>query len=181
MKGKIIFEEQQMFRYSWSYWLLVTCTAPIAIGGLFGIYQQIILGQPLGDKPLNDTGLIIGTSLTLILVIGLILLFHFMVLKVYVDHSQINYSFFPFVRKTKSIGKSDIEKLEVRKYNPIWEYGGWGYRTRLGNGEAMNVKGNKGLQIKFKDGKKLLLGTQKSEELEEAVNTLQKNWRNQHG
>ena len=35
--------------------------------------------------------------------------------------------------------------------------GGWGWRYSIRNGRAFNISGNKGLQIIFKDGKKLLL------------------------
>jgi hypothetical protein len=36
----------------------------------------------------------------------------------------------------------------------------------MGKGKAFNVSGNKGLQLEFNDGRKLLIGTSKPEELE---------------
>ena len=64
-----------------------------------------------------------------------------------------------------------MEKCYVRIYSPIKEYGGWGYRTSLGKkkGSAFNVKGNKGIQIEFKTGKKLLVGTQKESEATQVI------------
>ena len=37
----------------------------------------------------------------------------------------------------------------------------------MGKGKAFNIKGNMGLQLQFKDGKKLLIGTQKEEEIKQ--------------
>jgi hypothetical protein len=46
----------------------------------------------------------------------------------------------------------------------LWEYGGWGIRYSW-NGIAYNTKGNMGLQIVMNTGKRILIGTQKPEEL----------------
>ena len=43
------------------------------------------------------------------------------------------------------------------------QHGGWG--IRYGKGERVyTIKGNKGIRIRFIDGKKIMLGTQKSDE-----------------
>jgi len=39
----------------------------------------------------------------------------------------------------------------------------------FGKGRALNMSGNMGLQLELKDGKKLLIGTQKFEELEQLL------------
>jgi len=58
----------------------------------------------------------------------------------------------------------------VRKYSPIGEYGGWGYRVAgKRSGVAYNISGNMGIQIELKNGKKILLGTRKPEEAKEAL------------
>jgi hypothetical protein len=50
------------------------------------------------------------------------------------------------------------------------EYGGWGYRVGgKKSGIAFNVSGNMGVQIELKNGKKILLGTRKPKEAEEAL------------
>lgn len=50
---------------------------------------------------------------------------------------------------------------EIRKYNAIRDYGGWGVKRKLRWGRAYNVSGNIGLQIYLNNGKKVLFGTQK--------------------
>ncbi|MDQ1088364.1 hypothetical protein [Siphonobacter sp. SORGH_AS_1065] len=53
------------------------------------------------------------------------------------------------------------------------EYGGWGLRLGLfGKGIAFNVSGNKGLQLEFIDHKKLLIGTNKPEELTKVLSEI---------
>jgi len=58
----------------------------------------------------------------------------------------------------------------VRKYKPLLEYGGYGIRG-FGNNRALNISGNTGLQLVFKDGRKLLIGTKKGHEMIEMLNS----------
>jgi hypothetical protein len=59
-----------------------------------------------------------------------------------------------------------LESISVRSYNPLREFGGWGYRSWGGKkGNAWNISGNQGLQLQFKSGKELLIGTQQPEAL----------------
>ena len=60
----------------------------------------------------------------------------------------------------------------MRKYSPLREFGGWGYRVGPG-GKAFNMQGNMGLQLEMMGGEKLLIGTRKPEELAAWV----ENWR----
>ena len=45
------------------------------------------------------------------------------------------------------------------------------------NGNTINVMENKGIQLKFKNGKKLLIGTQKPEDAQIVINRYFKNER----
>jgi hypothetical protein len=89
--------------------------------------------------------------------------------------------------KYKQFAWEDIENAYPRKYNPILEYGGWGYRAGWGvnlgtkirvgigsksgfrKGTAYNMRGNIGLQLELKNGKKVLIGTQRGAEIEEIL------------
>ena len=66
-----------------------------------------------------------------------------------------------------------ISKVYVRKYSPLADYGGWGLRFSMsGQGKAYNVSGNVGLQLEFSNGKKLLIGTRKPDELSSVLNEM---------
>jgi len=80
--------------------------------------------------------------------------------------------YFPFHFNFKRFAADDLSEYYARKYRPIWEYGGWGIRCSFGKGKAYNVSGNKGLQLVFKNGKRLLIGSQRAEELEEAIRSI---------
>ncbi len=63
-----------------------------------------------------------------------------------------------------------IEKAYIRKYDAFSEYGGYGVKNRLwfkfkDKAYLLNDK-NRGLQLEFKNGKKLLFSSNKIEELE---------------
>jgi hypothetical protein len=82
----------------------------------------------------------------------------------------ISYKYFPFQRKLKLLNWINIDKVYINKYDALGDYGGFGVRSRLWfkfNDKAyiLNDK-NKGLQIEFKNGKKLLFSSNKIAELE---------------
>jgi hypothetical protein len=87
-------------------------------------------------------------------------------LKLYtrIDAEGVHFRMTPFHFKEQVIYWDEIDQIHVRKYSPILEYGGWGIRVGLRNGRAYNVRGNYGIQIVKKNGKRLLLGTQKPDE-----------------
>jgi hypothetical protein len=71
------------------------------------------------------------------------------------------------------IAWNQLESCSVRTYSPLGEYGGWGIKYGLGGaGKVYNVRGNQGLQLVFKDGSRLLIGTQKPLELQEIVDKM---------
>ncbi|WNJ19994.1 hypothetical protein [Pontibacter sp. G13] len=93
-------------------------------------------------------------------------------LRTEISKEGIAVQFFPFhLLKVKEYSWEDIELAEVIEYKPIAEYGGWGYRVGS-NGLAYSVSGNKGLQLSFKNGRKLLIGTRNPVELAEAIEHL---------
>jgi hypothetical protein len=73
----------------------------------------------------------------------------------------------PFVRRV--IALSDIERVEARKYNPLKEYGGWGIKGWSKTKMAYNVSGNRGAELTLTDGRRVMLGSQRAEELAAAI------------
>lgn len=176
MKGHLLFEEQQKFTFTWSWWVMLLVSVPFIGGILYAFYYQLILGKTWGDKPLSDSGLILTGMIMLVLMVGVIVLFQMITLRVWIDERTLHYSFYPFVG-TRTLEKGELKELTVRKYHPILDYGGWGYRMRWRRGKAFTVSGRWGLQLEFPSGKKLLLGTQKPKELGAAILQLKTNWR----
>ena len=73
----------------------------------------------------------------------------------------------PFVKRNYSF--NEIETYKVIDYGFV---GGWGIRYTMKYGTVYNTKGTKGLFIKLKDGKTMVVGTQKPEELQRIIKQL---------
>lgn len=92
------------------------------------------------------------------------------VLTLKINQEGISYRYFPFTIKPKVFNWLDIDKAYIRKYDAFSEYGGYGIKTRLwfklkDKAYILNDK-NKGLQLEFRNGKKLLFSSNKIDELE---------------
>ncbi|MCZ2102651.1 MAG: hypothetical protein LC107_14070 [Chitinophagales bacterium] len=162
-----LFEERQRFTQWWLWVLLTAVNLPF----LYGIFQQIIMGVPFGDKPMSDKGLLLTGGLLWLVVI----LFFSLKLETRIYEDRIEVRFFPLQLKTNVYYWDDIASAELRTYAPLKEYGGWGLRCSFcGYGKALNVSGNQGLQLVFKDGKKLLIGTGKQEVLAYVLEQIKK-------
>jgi len=158
------FKEIQRYRQIW-VWIIII--GVLALCG-WGFYQQIILGKPWGTTPVSDTALI----LLLLIPIGILILFLTTRLETEINESGIYYQFLPFHFKRYKIDWTTVDKAYVRKYKPVAEYGGWGIRFWFGHGRAYNISGNQGLQLEFKNGRRLLIGTQKPIEIEQLLQQL---------
>ena len=165
MNQLLLFSETQKFKQWWIWLLLLGLNGTI----LFGIYQQLFLDQQFGNKPMSDVSLIV-TGIFISLLTIVFLLFK---LETHIKEDGIYVRFFPIHISFRFYTWESISKLEVREYKPISEFGGWGLRG-FGKNRALNISGNIGLQIEFKDGKKLLIGTTKSDELSDVIHRMKK-------
>ena len=95
-----------------------------------------------------------------IISITLILFFLISYLYYEIDEDKIQYKFIPFIIKPRVIPFSEIDSITICNYSPLSDYGGWGLR-RNGTARAYTTKGNKGILIYLKNGKNILIGTQK--------------------
>ena len=161
------FHEQQQFRQPWVWLLLLIIT--IGLSGMFthGIYTQLYLGQAWGDRPMSDTALVVSATLSTLITAGLALLFYKLKLVTLVDPEGIHIRFFPLSNRT--IPFDNIISCKARTYKPIREYGGWGIRFSR-KGRAYNVSGDRGVQLELTKGMPVLIGSQKAEQLADAIN-----------
>ena len=162
------FHEEQQFRQPWVWLLLLVIT--VCVIGMFahGIYTQLYLGQVWGDRPMTNTALVISAAFSSLISAGLTLLFYKLKLITEVGPDGIHIRFFPLTRR--KISFDSITSCKARTYRPIREYGGWGIRFSR-KGKAYNVSGNRGVQLEFKEGRPLLIGSQRAEELAEVINS----------
>lgn len=166
MKSKLLFEEEQSFVGTWMFYLVIGISI-LALGGTsWSIWKSDVATE--GIIALIISGIVCGL---------IIVFFVFSKLETTIDQDAIYYRYPPFIYKEKKLTKADVTEMNVRKYRPIQEYGGWGYRIRMGKGRALSVAGKVGLQIVMSNNKALLIGTQKPEEMEHAIKRLKEKWR----
>ncbi|HAS42086.1 MAG TPA: hypothetical protein DCS93_16515 [Microscillaceae bacterium] len=128
----------------------------LSLGSAGLLFRQLLLNDQ------NTTSLIIYV-VTLIIILGLLWFFLATTLTTRLTREGITIYYPPLV-KEKYFAWSDASKVYTRHYKPLGEFGGWGFRNN-GKSLAYNVSGNFGLQLEFKEGKNILVGSQKQEEL----------------
>ncbi|KQT16121.1 hypothetical protein ASG31_14215 [Chryseobacterium sp. Leaf404] len=152
MKENPEFYEIQRFR-QWWLWLIIF----FVLG--FSAYNSYENAEYF-----SRTELIISTAVPVVI----FFLFFIIKLETKIDHLGIRVRLFPFHLQFKYFPWKNIDKAFIRQYSPLMDYGGWGLRIiSFGRGKAYNISGNMGLQLVFKDGKKLLIGTQKAVEMKQ--------------
>lgn len=164
----MIFSETQRFRQPW-LWVLLGLIWSVTTGIFcYGVIMQIVRHHPFGSSPMSDTGLIVTSILTFVLLTAILALFRSARLTTRIDKQGIHYRFFPFHRKERLISREQISDVRIVSYHPMRQFGGWGIRY-IKNGVACIVAGRKGMEITMTGGKRLIIGTQKPEVLEAAL------------
>ena len=149
-----VFNETQWF----NQWFMQLINYGMIAFLLYCLYMWFIAKSAVGNVMETD---VTGQIVVIVAVVFSVLLLLSFKLKTKIDEVGIHYKFLPIHRNFKIIRWDEMESCEVRTYNAITEYGGWGFKGGFGKGTAFNVKGNIGIQIVLKSGKRILIGTQK--------------------
>lgn len=103
--------------------------------------------------------------------LGLGLLFNLLCLRTRVTDQEAIVTFgilVPFYQRR--IALTEIASVESVTYSPLPEYGGWGIRG-WGKDTALNARGNRGVRLILRDGRRILIGSQRPDELAAALHT----------
>ncbi|RMG78816.1 MAG: hypothetical protein D6714_17395 [Bacteroidetes bacterium] len=146
------YREEQRFTQWWLWAILIG----IGILPVYALIKQIGLGHPVGDHPMTNLGLVLFA----LFVLGFVVLFYKMRLITEIDDREIRIRFIPF--STRVFRWEDIESAEIVDYGFV---GGWGIRYGSKYGVVYNMSGRIGLAIRTKSGKKMVVGTQRPDEL----------------
>ncbi|MFD2202723.1 hypothetical protein [Shivajiella indica] len=146
--GNYVFKETQRFTQPW-IWVLII--------GIIGVMIYALYSQPLLGWEIIFPILVVGFVVTLLLNLQL---------KTRIDNKGLSFSFFPIIG-TRNYSFDQIEKLELIEYNSLLKFGGWGIRYNF-DMWAYNIRGKHGLIVTLKN-KKFLIGTQKPNEMQKAI------------
>jgi hypothetical protein len=146
------FREVQKFN-QWWMWLIYLVILAIPI---FAMYQHWETGAVLGDQVMSDEGLLVFFLFSLLFVV-----FNLIVrMETELNSEGIHLRFRPFLKR--EFRWDEVREAEVIRYGFV---GGWGIRLWTRYGTVYNVSGAMGLVIRLKNGKRLVIGTKKSEEM----------------
>ena len=165
-KNSPIFREVQKF----SSWVFVFISSIL----VFSIVLVAVIAK-LETAKGNSSPPLLPHIVAIAVPLAALVLFLLTRLETEVRRDGLHVRFFPFHIRFKKFTADDLKEYYTRRYSPLAEYGGWGIRYGLfGVGKAYNAKGNLGVQLIFKNGKRLLIGSQKPDELVQAISSLMK-------
>ncbi len=144
-----LFKETQYFR-QWWLWISIL---PVTLFSMVSVW--------VFRDPKDPLWLLILINLILL---ALLALFFWVRLKTEITDESLTITYFPLLRRQKTVAWKDVDKAMVIKYHPIRDYGGWGVKYGP-KGKVYNVSGNMGLMLELKNGKKMMLGTRRPEDL----------------
>lgn len=161
------FKETQRFKRWWVWAALIAVNAIF----VYAIVQQLFFDKPFGNTPMPDTRLLAIAFIPLSLFVFVISI----KLDTSINSEGIRYRFYPFQLKETFIEWEELSDAYMRTYNSFYEYGGWGIRVGSGkSNKAINTSAssNTGLQLEFKNGNRLLIGSAKPGEISAILNLL---------
>ena len=158
MESGVLFVEQQRFGRGWCL-LLLPVFMVLAVAAAMG----------WGGAP-PSVAEALAWGLPLAVLLAVLVLFVIMRLHLQVRTDGVHVRYVPFHRTYRHYPWHQVAAAHVRRYSPVAEFGGWGLRFGwAGKGRAYTVSGDRGLQLEFTDGSRLLIGTQRPKELAEVL------------
>lgn len=170
-RSSLIFAETQRFDQPWLRWTLRGVILLFAAQSL----AVLVLVEP--DPPRVSAGayggLVAASFVALVFTLLVSWLLRASRLETVVRKGEIVVRFVPFHASDRLYPVDSIVSAEIVTYEPLREYGGWGIRRGFGErGWAYNVRGDQGLRLVLEDGRRVLIGTQRPQELDEAIRQL---------
>jgi len=150
-----LFREVQRFR-QWFFWVPLLVVTGV-IWWQFG--EQVILGHPRGTRPIPDS---VAWVLAIVFGLGFPAFAAVVRLVTEVRPGLVMVRLVPF--RFRRISTREVDSAQSREYSAMREFGGWGIRISK-NGRAYNAYGKTGVQFVLADGSRILIGTQRPEEL----------------
>jgi hypothetical protein len=168
-QNDLIFREVQAFGPTLRWLLVVLMAISLAI---FGIALWEAITNPETINKFIPTLLSIVAMAIPIAAVALIFITK---LETEVRTDALYVRLYPLHIRYRIFTPQDLAEHYPRTYKPIREYGGWGIRCSFtGKGRAYNISGNKGVQLVLTNGKKLLIGSRKPDDLAAAIDKMLK-------
>jgi len=168
-RGNYLFAEDQYMRQVWLMVLLYGTAVLFSGLVLYSGYVQFVLGKPFGNRPLSNTGLVIADAFLIVTGVILPIMVLRVQLMVRLDSAGLTLHYWPLTRR-KDFPLHHIIAWEAQDYRPFRDYGGWGIRYSLTKKQwAYTVTSSRGVLLTLADGKKIMIGSERADELAAAL------------
>ena len=159
----VIYREEQYFAW-WIYALLAGIIAFGWLSVIWPLHPAAVVGAvaraPGGEIPFF---LLLGLVLPPALIIGILR----MTTEVLPCQCRVWYGFVPTYRKAISL--ESVSRIEIVSYRAVRDHFFWGVQTTRDGEKVMTARGSRAVRIHMRDGSRILIGSQKPEELAESI------------
>jgi hypothetical protein len=156
----VVFREEQNFAW-WVYALLAGLFASTLATA---VWKGVpVLPSARGWSLEAPVTLLVGLGLPSILVLGVLR----MTTEVTPTDCRVWFGWVPTYRH--AVALSAVRRVEVVSYRPLRDCGGWGIRRGSGGERVLSARGDRGVRLHLADGSRLLIGSQRPEELAHAL------------
>ena len=150
-----LFREEQRFSQPWLWAIVVVA----AVAAWIGLAAVVLDSDDGAGWPVAIVLLLVAVGLPLLFALGRL------TVEVLADRVEIRYR--PFI--TRTLRLDEVVAAESVTYRPLREYGGWGIKGWSRRKIAYNVRGDRGALLTFADGRTVLIGSQRADELAAAI------------
>lgn len=154
-------------RWIWILFVVLGCAALVPLGS--ALYSQLVIGEPWGNKPMSDKGLIaltIGVVLALASTATLLLLTTY---EIRIDDKGISWRFVPYRIRWQHIPTSEVTTLTFVPWK-ITKGRSYGYHRHIfKRRRSMIVKGDVAMNVALRGGESYFFGTAFPGEMERAA------------
>ena len=148
------FREEQ--RFDW-YLTAMFCMPALIVG--YGLYRSVWLNQPL----------LSGALLWPAFAVAVVVAVWFLRLKLVTEVRDNGLHIcFVWLWPERTIPWDQVRSVETRTYRPIRDFGGWGVRWAA-RGIVYHARGNRGARMVLASGERVLVGSQRPEELARTI------------
>jgi len=135
------------------------CVPTLIVG--YGLYRQAWLHQS------SMSGALLWPAFAVALVVAV----WFLRLKIETEVRDDGlFICFVWLWPERTIPWDQIRSVETRTYRPIRDFGGWGVRWAA-RGIVYHARGNRGVRLVLASGERVLVGSQRPDELARAIAT----------
>lgn len=149
------YREEQHYRQWWLWGLLIAVAA---------VTWWTFLAETAFDRSWTDDGWTwapwAGVALGGVLLPLGVALAHMVTT---VDDSDLTIGFWPL--PARRIPLANIDSAVAVDHHPLRHFGGWGRRWHPTRGSAYSMSGGRGVQLVLIDGRRVIVGSQRAEEL----------------